>query len=473
MTKTLLNIYIIFFSFTVCVAQKNIKVETNENIEIESLRQEIKLLELRVTNKNLQEKIIENKIEFEKKIENTKENFNDKLNTYVFFIGLILALIGAAINFFGKKVIRRRVEEIIKITATKYAKDKTDEIIANTLTQEYTSNIIRQKGEPEITKLLAELETKGKQTISAIKLKGDEVINSVWAKSTNEESSLNDDSDNRIKRNIKQKSIVEFFNLAYNTNDPKVQYELYKNVIEIDPKNTGALNNMGVSMNNMNNYEQAIEHFNQVIEIDQNYFLAYSNRAFAYSQLDNFEQGLKDANKAIEINKNHESAYATIGNIYTKQKKFVEAEEILNKSLSINPKSAIAYFNRGFFYEKSGLYEKSLKDYLKAEELKFDNEALLYNNIAVAHRRLKQYEKAIENLEKARSVNPDYPNLDGTMALIYADQGNDQKFYSHLKTALDKGCKAWNYLEDKGFDKYRNDNKLIKLLETYKRRYDA
>ena len=44
---------------------------------------------------------------------------------YIFFVGLFLALIGAAFNFFGKIAIKKRVEEIIKNTAQIYAEGKT------------------------------------------------------------------------------------------------------------------------------------------------------------------------------------------------------------------------------------------------------------------------------------------------------------------------------------------------------------
>ena len=32
---------------------------------------------------------------------------------------------------------------------------------------------------------------------------------------------------------------------------------------------------------------------------------------------------------------------------------------------------------------------------------------------------------------------------------------------------------AWNYLSDPGFDDYRNETKLIDLLESYKKKYVA
>ena len=103
----------------------------------------------------------------------------------------------------------------------------------------------------------------------------------------------------------------------------------------------------------------------------------------------------------------------------------------------------------------------------------FGNKALLYNNMAVLYRRLKQFDTAIEFIDKAKSFNPNFPNLDGTLALIYSDKGNDEKFYEHLKIALERGCQAWNYLSDPGFEKHRDSKRLKMLIEPYKKRYFA
>ena len=77
----------------------------------------------------------------------------------------------------------------------------------------------------------------------------------------------------------------------------------------------------------------------------------------------------------------------------------------LLKELLVNPNFSEAYFNRGYFYEEINEYEKSEKDYLKAETLGMGNMAMLYNNLAVLFRRQKNFDKALYYIEKARKVN--------------------------------------------------------------------
>jgi tetratricopeptide (TPR) repeat protein len=437
-------------------------------------KNEIEIEKLKSENIFLKETVKELKVDFDKNLEKQSETITDKLNLYIFFIGLILTLIAWAINFFGKAEIKRRVEEIIQATAETHAINKTNQVISEKITEEYTAKIIREKGEPEITKLLSELEEKGKKTINEIREKGDNIINSVWAAPPKTNAPISDtNNDVLIKKANENIRADEFFNLAFNTSDPKVRIELYKNVIEIEPKNYSALNNIGVAYNDIYKYEEAITNLNKAIELNENYALSYANRANSYNQLNDFPNSLKDAERAIELAPNLEWAYAIKGNVLTKQGNFVEAERTLNRAIEINQNSAVAYFNRGYFNEETKRYDESIKDYLKAEELGYDNLAYLYNNLAVAHRRKKLFDEAIEYINKARNIDPDWPNIDGTLALIYSDKGDEENFYKYLKIALDKGCLVWNFLSDYAFDPYRDTEKLKKLIEPYKKNHYA
>ncbi|MHA8056699.1 tetratricopeptide repeat protein [Aquirufa nivalisilvae] len=314
------------------------------------------------------------------------------------------------------------------------------------------------------------MEKRGANAILSFKAKGEEVINSALAMQFTavKGDEIVHPSDQQIKKSQNTERALEFFNLANNAKDPKVQIKLYQSALELDPYNVNILNNIGVAFSNADNYEKAIHFLNKAIELDPTYILPYSNRAYAYNQLDNLSEALIDVEKAIDLNPSFERAHATKGNILTKQGKFEEAEKALTKAIELNPDSSIAYFNRGYFNEEIKKYGNSLSDYLKAEELQFSNKALLYNNIAVAYRRLKQFDIALEFIEKARKSNPDLANIDGTTALIFADLGDDKQFYHYLKIALEKGCPVWNYLNDPGFDQYRNEPKLINLMDAYR-----
>jgi tetratricopeptide (TPR) repeat protein len=473
LTLLIISLFICFDS----LAQKPDAIfkEKEKTLTVENIEFQLKFQKIFIENQNLKESMKDLKSDIQSQIKETKNEFEYRLNIYVLFIGLVLSLIAWAFNFFGKIAIKKRVEGIIKLTADNYAQRKIDSVLAERITDEYTSKIIREKGEPEIKRLLVELENKGRKTIDEIKEKGNAIINSVWAappQSKNEKFNSSESDDNIEKKHDNIRA-DEFFNLAFKTKDPKIRIALYNNVLELEPKNVKALNNTGAAYNERGDYKKAIDHLTNAINLNKSYGLAYSNRAYAFNKLDKFEEAISDASKAIEYNPALEAPYATIGNVYTKQHKFVEADEILTKAIKINPKSGIAYFNRGFFNEETKRYSESKQDYLKAESLGYPSLPELYNNLAVACRRLNKLDEAMEYLHKVREINPKHPNLAGTMALVYSDKGNDAKFYEYIKIALDNNCPVWNYLNDYAFDPYRDQEKLKKLIEPYKKNYEA
>lgn len=459
-----------------CYSQ-NTKTQSINEEKIKFLQEKVNLLHETI---NKQEKIFTEEIAAVKKdtkeeIAKYKDDTKDLINLYVFFIVGILSVIAFAINFLGKRAIKKRVEEIISETAQTHIESKIVETLNSKITNELIENALKTKSEEEINKLIAALEAKGNTAIDQFKTKGNEVIKSMLASPPKFTIRLHGRplSDKEISSQNNNLRAEEFFNLAFNAKDPRIKIELYKNVLEINPNQLEAMNNMAVSYNDLNEPNNSLEVLNKLIKINPNYSKAYANRAQAYNLLNEFDKALEDISNVIKIDPKLEYAYSVKGNILTKQEKFAEAEKALHTAIDMNSKSPEAYFNRAFFYEERGEYEKSKLDYEKAETLGFSNKAMLYNNMAVLFRRTKEFDKAIEFVEKARQFNPNFPNIDGTVALIYADKGEDEKFYSNLKTALEKGCPAWNYLKDPGFNKYRNEKRLQMLIEPYRKKFFA
>lgn len=460
-----------FLLFSLLISSQNIKI-----FKLDSLAKSNERIDkLEKHNTDFKISFEEFKVGNEKRITEIKEDTKSLINFYIFGIIAFLGLIGFLINFLGKKAIKDRVEEIISEIAESKSELKIVEVLNSKLTDELIERTIKTKAETEIKNIIKSLEEKGNFTINEIKEKGNDAINALKTQSTEKIDELQKDSltDAEINSQNDKQTADELFDLAYNSNDPRLQIELYKNVLELEPKNSSALNNISVAYNALTRPEESIKNSTKALEIKPDYFQALSNRAQAYNLLGEFEKGLIDIEKSIELNPHFEYSYSVKGNILTKLSKFEEAEKELNKAIELNPNSGDAYFNRAYFYEERKEFRKSENDYKKAEELGVINKAMLYNNLAVLYRRMKKFELAIEYLDKARKLSPDFANIDGTLALIYADKGDDTNFYKHLKIALDKGCKAWEYLRDPGFDKYRESTKLKALIESYRKKYFA
>lgn len=467
MKRLLLFAALLVFNFG--FSQTNKTQESNNNTRISVLEEKTKSNEEKTTRLNTNFDKLDT--ETEEKLKTLKQETKETINQYLYFGSAILAVLIFLINFFGKLTIKRRVEEIISETAHNHIERKISETLNSKITSDLIEQTLKQKNEEALEFLIKNLREKGDSAIEQIKEKGAEALSMLQLPPKSEQIIEEGLSDEEIELKIKKSKTEEYFNLAFNTSNPSIQIELYKKVLEIEPNNIGALNNIGVAYNNLDQVDNALNVLNSAIEIDQNFYQAFANRANSYNLIGELNNALKDANKAIEIDPSLEYSYAVKGNILTKLGKLEEAEQSLHRAIEINPNSAEAYLHRGFFYEEQKKYSDSLSDYLKSENLGIANKALLYNNMAVLFRRLKEFDKAIEYIEKARQYNPNLPNIDGTLALIYSDKNDEYNFYKHLEIALQKGCPVWNYLHDYAFDKYRNTNKLRVLIETYKKNY--
>jgi tetratricopeptide (TPR) repeat protein len=456
-------------------AQSNSKTEVDSKTDykIELLKQNFEIektqLKIDALEKSNQSHLEKLSLETDTKI----EKLNSTIENYLLIGSVALAIILFLINFFGRKLIVDKIKNLVQMQASKYAEKKANQVIQEYIDNGKIEELIVQKGTPIIKKIAKKIELDGINVIDEIKIKGDKVISSMLASNTNELEEIPEKEEMEIKQKNLNIRATEFFNLAVSRKDPLVQIELYKNVLELEPNNIGALNNIGAAYNNAYNSMDAIKHLTKAIEINPNYAIALANLAYSYNLLNDLDKALEYANKAIEKNPNIDWSYSVKGNIFTKQGKLDEAEKTFGLAIKINPNTPEVYNTRGYFYEETGKYEEAEKDFIKAEKLGYPNKAMLYNNFAVLYRRKKEFDKAVKYLEKAREENPDFPNIDGTLALIYADKGERENFYKHLLIALEKGCPAWNYINDPGFDKFREEEKLNKLLESYKKKYAA
>jgi len=476
-------IILFFLFYSLNVLGQNSKTQNSDQSRIMLLEEKLKstqekLERLEKENEKKEKQTIEvlatNKKETIDSVEKYSDDTKSLINLYVFFITAAILVIGFLLNFFGKNAVKKRVEELISETAQAHIESKIVDVLNSRITNEIIETAIKSKSEKQIQDLIGAIQQKGDTAINQIKNKGEEIIQSMLASPPKIERKVgNKHNDKEISIQNNSIRADEFFNLAFNSNDPRIQIELYKNVIELDPYNSAAYNNMAVSFNNLNEPDEAIKAADNAIRLNPENAMAFANRAQAYNLKENLEKALKDIAVAIDLNPKFEFAYSVKGNILTKQGKLEDAKISINKAVEFNPDSAEAYYNRAFFYEERGDYDKSKQDYEKAESLGMANKALLYNNMAVLYRRLKQFDTAIQYIEKARQFNPDFPNIDGTLALIYADMNNEENFYKHLKIALEKGCQAWNYLQDPGFNNYRDTTRLKMLIEPYRKKYYA
>ena len=110
-------------------------------------------------------------------------------------------------------------------------------------------------------------------------------------------------------------------------------------------------------------------------------------------------------------------------------------------------------------------FNEKLKYYKKAIELKPD-EAVYYNNRAIAYYNNKEYDLAIKDYNGAIGLKPDEAKYYYYLSHIFSLQGKKSDALKYLEIAANKGFSDIKLAKtDKALDSIRDDPKFIEILE--------
>lgn len=116
--------------------------------------------------------------------------------------------------------------------------------------------------------------------------------------------------------------------------------KIFKAIVEKEPNNYFALNNLGKAYIDVNQFDQAITTFKKALVINPSFWMAENNLADAYKRNGNYEQAEKLLKKVLNNFSNLELANANLGEIYLSQKRYDEAIIYLKKAVAVIPTAA-------------------------------------------------------------------------------------------------------------------------------------
>lgn len=327
-------ISVLILSFTLCHAEQ----KTDNKIEIKVLEERLKNNEDKT---NLQMQALENQFnlkvgKLDERLILKAEMLETRVNLYLRFI---LALF-AVVSFLGYKTVLKWIKQTIE--------EKTDNEIKKHVTKEYVEELIREKGEEAIVKLLSELEQKAKEKISEI-----EALKKSYETSLEGLKNQNLDMSNPFSENTGKNNLEGFVTALVQTKlEEKYTYDdwLYKGSAEFkDGK-----------------YLEAIKSWTKAIEKDQTRYEAYNNRGLAYARLGQHEEAIKDFNKAIELSPG-EGYYLSRGVVYVNMGQYEKAEDDYKKSIELGKGIVGAYLNLAELRIIKDNYEKALEEIEKVK----------------------------------------------------------------------------------------------------------
>jgi tetratricopeptide (TPR) repeat protein len=176
---------------------------------------------------------------------------------------------------------------------------------------------------------------------------------------------------------------------------------------------------------------------------------------------------MKNALEKDPTAKNAPDAYIYIGLSYYKLRlydKAIEANDKVANNYKDYPYLYLAYFNNGVYYGEIQNYQKSLEEYEKAIATKADD-AGSWGNKALALIRLGRYDEALQAVDKAMSLDPNNPNDYYNKAVAFALKQDKEQMMTNLKKAIElKSDFRAQAKSDADFSAFKDDDDFKNLV---------
>jgi serine/threonine-protein kinase len=190
--------------------------------------------------------------------------------------------------------------------------------------------------------------------------------------------------------------------------------------------------------------QQSVELFQQTIEKDPSFALAYAGLAGSYavmssyslaSPADSFPRAKAAARKALEIDDGLSQAHATLGYaLMYYDHDWSAAESEFKKSIRLDPKYATAHHWYALMLAALGRSEEALAEIRRARELD-PFSVIIQANLVRLLTYARQYDRAIEEGQRAVAENPQFGGTHNWLAAAYAAKGMTREAIAEYQAA--------------------------------------
>ena len=193
-----------------------------------------------------------------------------------------------------------------------------------------------------------------------------------------------------------------------------------------------------VNLINIRKFEEAFLKSKPLIKKFPKEYIFYNAAGMSLINLERYDEALEILNKAKDLDQSNIYVLNNLGLAYFFLKKYEESEEYFKRALKKTPHFLNALINLANLKKTLNLNNDALSVYLEA--LKFhDKDFFLHFSIGTLYQIIGSFEKANLHFEKCLKLNPHYTEVDGLISLSKKYKSEDDKHFQDLikKSASD------------------------------------
>jgi len=177
---------------------------------------------------------------------------------------------------------------------------------------------------------------------------------------------------------------------------------------------------------------QAQELFARAIELDPNYAAAYARLGLTYElewvfqwtrDVQILERGLALAQKGLALDSTLADVHKTLSGLYLHQRRYEQAQAEVEQAVTLAPSDAEGYARFAMVLTFSGQPVEAIKRAEQALRLDPHAQGWFFFQLGFAYYTTRRYEEAIDVLQRARILSPDFLSIYRTLAAIYSELG--------------------------------------------------
>ena len=159
----------------------------------------------------------------------------------------------------------------------------------------------------------------------------------------------------------------------------------------------------------------------------------YVDLGIAYRKEEKYQEAILAYQEAIKIDPVHEWAYNNIGYAYYCDQKYEESVKAYKQAIQVRPDHGWAYNGLGRAYNKLGQYQQAIDAFLSSTQVSPDNAEAFYN-LAKAYAISEEYDLVLSYLKQATSQDAAYAAAAANEPL-FVDLANKTEFRHLLSNA--------------------------------------
>jgi tetratricopeptide (TPR) repeat protein len=254
----------------------------------------------------------------------------------------------------------------------------------------------------------------------------------------------------------------------------------YSKAIELDPQNSDWYYVRATFYEEyLNDYNKALLDYSMSIQLDPDDIENWYARALLYKDyLGNLEGALEDGKQILNRDSLNIKAMNLCATVYLDNEELDSAFVMLNKGITINSidkeSTIFCYLNRADIYAKRGEFEKSIEDYNKAITLEPDNANSYLARAWFYYDYKFDLKRSIQDFDRAIELDEKNPNYYLNRSLIHLKHNDAKSQIKDLNQAIKLSpndpqlyCeRGIVYAHQRQFEKAESDYNQAYLLDT-------